>query len=147
METISAVLSSINKIALLSLEGSGMVGIPGFSRRLFEALASEQINVILITQGSSEHSICVGIEEALHEKAKQAVDNAFAYEIESGSVEPLVVERDLAIVALVGDNMKSHPGISGKMFGAIGQKWCERAGDCTGFIRKKYFSSDLNAQM
>lgn len=114
-------ISSINKIALLSLEGSGMVGIPGFSRRLFESLANDTINVILITQGSSEHSICVGIDEALADKAKLAVDKTFAYEIETGRVEPLRVEMGLAIVALVGDNMKSHPGISGKMFGAIGR--------------------------
>ncbi|WP_207514935.1 bifunctional aspartate kinase/homoserine dehydrogenase I [Longitalea luteola] len=114
-------ISSINKIALLSLEGSGMVGIPGFSRRLFESLANDFINVILITQGSSEHSICVGIDEALADKAKLAVDKTFAYEIEMGRVEPLRVEKGLAIVALVGDNMKSHPGISGKMFGAIGR--------------------------
>jgi len=114
-------ITSINRIALLSLEGSGMVGIPGFSRRLFEALANEHINVILITQGSSEHSICVGIDAALAAKARRAVDNAFSWEIETGKVEPLAVEKDLAIVALVGDNMKSHPGISGKMFGAIGR--------------------------
>src|SRR5687768_5109576 len=114
-------ISSINKIALLSLEGSGMVGIPGFSRRLFESLANDFINVILITQGSSEHSICVGIDESLADKAKLAVDKTFAHEIETGRVEPLRVERGLAIVALVGDNMKSHPGISGKMFGAIGR--------------------------
>ena len=114
-------ISSINKICLLSLEGSGMVGIPGFSRRLFESLANDFINVILITQGSSEHSICVGIDEALADKAKLAVDKTFAHEIETGRVEPLRVEKGLAIVALVGDNMKSHPGISGKMFGAIGR--------------------------
>lgn len=114
-------ISSINKIALLSLEGSGMVGIPGFSRRLFESLANDLINVILITQGSSEHSICVGIDEALADKAKLAVDKTFSHEIETGRVEPLRVEKGLAIVALVGDNMKSHPGISGKMFGAIGR--------------------------
>ncbi len=114
-------ISSIGKIALLSLEGSGMVGIPGFSRRLFESLANDFINVILITQGSSEHSICVGIDEALADKAKVAVDKTFAYEIETGRVEPLRIEKGLAIVALVGDNMKSHPGISGKMFGAIGR--------------------------
>jgi aspartokinase/homoserine dehydrogenase 1 len=114
-------ISSINKIVLLSLEGSGMVGIPGFSKRLFEALANEKINVILITQGSSEHSICVGIAEASISEAKKAVDNAFAYEIETKKVEPLVIEQDLAIVALVGDNMKSHPGTSGKMFGALGR--------------------------
>lgn len=114
-------ITSINKIALLSLEGPGMVGVPGFSKRLFEALAAEQINVILITQGSSEHSICVGIDEATLADAKAAVDSAFAWEIETGKVDPLVVEPGLSIVALVGDNMKSHPGVSGKMFGAIGR--------------------------
>ena len=63
-------ISSINKINLLSLEGSGMAGVPGFSKRLFETLANEQINVILITQSSSEHSICVGIEDSLCRKSK-----------------------------------------------------------------------------
>ena len=63
-------ISSINNVSLLSLEGSGMVGIPGFSKRLFEALSNEKINVILITQSSSEHSICVGIEEINADKAK-----------------------------------------------------------------------------
>ncbi len=114
-------ISSVARIALLSLEGSGMVGIPGFSKRLFEALSGEKINVILITQGSSEHSICVGIDEANAVRAKHAVDQAFDNEIQTGKVEPLFVENDLTIVALVGDNMKSHPGISGKMFGALGK--------------------------
>jgi aspartokinase/homoserine dehydrogenase 1 len=114
-------ISSINHIALLSLEGSGMVGVPGFSKRLFEALSSASVNVILITQGSSEHSICVGIEAVNAERAKQIIDLAFAGEIAMQRVEPLIVEKDLSIVALVGDHMKSHPGISGKMFGALGK--------------------------
>lgn len=114
-------ISSINKISLLSLEGSGMVGIPGFSKRLFEALANESVNVILITQSSSEHSICVGINEAETAKAKRAIDHAFSFEIQSGKVEPLKVEKGLSIVALVGEQMKSHPGISGKMFGVLGR--------------------------
>jgi aspartokinase/homoserine dehydrogenase 1 len=114
-------ISSINSIALLSLEGSGMVGIPGFSKRLFEALAEKKINVILITQSSSEHSICVGIDAVMAETARKIIDEAFAYEIETKKVDPIVVEKDLAIVALVGDNMKSHPGISGKMFGNLGR--------------------------
>jgi aspartokinase/homoserine dehydrogenase 1 len=114
-------ISSINNLALLSLEGSGMVGIPGFSKRLFEALSNEKINVILITQSSSEHSICVGIEEINADQAKEVVDKAFDYEIDIEKVDPLVVEKDLAIVALVGDNMKNHPGISGKMFGVLGR--------------------------
>lgn len=114
-------ISSVNEIVLLSLEGSGMIGIPGFSKRLFEALSQEKINVILITQGSSEHSICVGIDQANATLAKQSIDKAFLHEIETGKVEPLVTEADLSIIALVGDNMKNHPGISGKMFGALGR--------------------------
>lgn len=114
-------ISSINDLVLLSLEGSGMVGIPGFSKRLFESLANEQVNVILITQGSSEHSICVGVDAACADKAKLAVDNAFEYEIAAGKVDPLSIEKDLSIVALVGDNMKNHSGISGKMFSALGR--------------------------
>lgn len=98
-----------------------MVGIPGFSKRLFESLANEQVNVILITQSSSEHSICVGINEADTLKAKRAVDAVFSYEIQTGKVDPLTVETNLAIVALVGEQMKSHPGVSGKMFGALGR--------------------------
>ncbi len=114
-------ISSINSVALISLEGSGMVGIPGFSKRLFEALSNERINVILITQSSSEHSICVGIEESNADKAKSAIDEAFSHEIEIKKVDPLVVEKGLAIVALVGDNMKNHTGISGRMFGVMGR--------------------------
>ncbi|KAF0240558.1 MAG: bifunctional aspartokinase / homoserine dehydrogenase [Chitinophagaceae bacterium] len=114
-------ISSINSISLLSLEGSGMVGIPGFSKRLFETLAGKNINVILITQSSSEHSICVGISEIDSFVAQSAIDAAFAYEIETGKVDPVKVETGLSIVALVGEQMKSHPGISGKMFGVLGK--------------------------
>jgi aspartokinase/homoserine dehydrogenase 1 len=114
-------ISSINHIALISLEGSGMIGIPGFSKRLFEALSNEKINVILITQSSSEHSICVGIDAGLADKAKQAVDGAFANEIALQKVEPLKMEAALSIVALVGENMKNHTGVSGRLFGALGR--------------------------
>jgi aspartokinase/homoserine dehydrogenase 1 len=114
-------ISGINHIALLSLEGSGMIGIPGFSKRLFETLSDNQVNVVLITQASSEHSICVGVEEGASMKAKKAVDRCFSMEIERKLVNPLIVEKGLAVVALVGDNMKSHTGVSGKMFGALGR--------------------------
>lgn len=114
-------ISSINAVALLSLEGSGMVGIPGFSKRLFEALASEKVNVILITQSSSEHSICVAVNTTDADKAKVAVDAAFEIEIAQGRLEALKIEQGQSIIALVGDKMKSHPGISGRMFGALGR--------------------------
>ena len=113
-------ISSIDRISVLNLEGSGMVGIPGFSKRLFDALSRAQINVILITQSSSEHSICVAIEESCGRAAKQIVDREFENEIAVGKIEPLRVENGFSILALVGDNMKNHPGISGKMFAALG---------------------------
>lgn len=113
-------ITSIDKIAILSLEGSGMVGIPGFSKRLFDALSRAQINVILITQSSSEHSICVAVEDKFSEPAKRIVDAEFEYEIAVGKIEPLQIENNLSILALVGDNMRHHTGISGKMFHALG---------------------------
>lgn len=113
-------ISSIDQIAVLSLEGSGMVGIPGFSKRLFEALSKSQINVILITQSSSEHSICVAIDEKFSSTAKTAVDAEFENEIAVGKIEPLKVDSGFSILALVGDNMKAHTGVSGKMFTTLG---------------------------
>ena len=113
-------ISSIDKISVLSLEGSGMVGIPGFSKRLFDALSRAKINVVLITQSSSEHSICAAVEEKSGELAKEVVDGEFEYEINVGKIDPLRVETGLSILALVGDNMKAHTGISGKMFSALG---------------------------
>ena len=113
-------ITSIDEITVLSLEGSGMVGIPGFSKRLFDALSRAAINVILITQSSSEHSICVAIEQKCSEIAKLAVDLEFEHEINVGKIEPLKVESDFSILALVGDNMKAHTGVSGKMFTTLG---------------------------
>lgn len=114
-------ISSINAIAVLSLEGSGMIGIPGFSKRLFEALANANINVVLITQSSSEHSICVAVNTSDAIKAKEVVDSTFEIEIAQAKVEPLKVETEHSVIALVGDKMKSHPGISGRMFDALGR--------------------------
>lgn len=114
-------ISNISNIALLTLQGSGMIGIPGFSKRLFETLSQEKINVILITQASSEHSICLGIDEVEAEKAKTAIDATFENEIELHKIDPIIVEKELSIIALVGDNMKNHQGISGKMFSSLGK--------------------------
>tara|TARA_R110001583_G_scaffold179425_1_gene336228 strand:- start:2566 stop:5010 length:2445 start_codon:yes stop_codon:yes gene_type:complete len=114
-------ISHIENMALITLEGSGMIGISGISKRLFEALSLEKISVSLITQASSEHSICFAISNDDAEKAKNAIDAEFSYEIEQHKIEPLIVEKNNAIIALVGDNMKSHQGISGKMFSTLGK--------------------------
>ena len=114
-------ISNIDGIALITLQGSGMIGIPGFSKRLFETLSQEKINIILITQASSEHSICIGINEQDVNKAKTAIDGAFENEIALGKIDPLITENGLSIIALVGDKMKNHQGISGKMFSTLGR--------------------------
>ncbi|WP_289046428.1 bifunctional aspartate kinase/homoserine dehydrogenase I [uncultured Olleya sp.] len=114
-------ISHIDKVALFTLEGSGMVGIPGFSKRLFETLASEKINIIFITQASSEHSICFGIDEGNAETAEFAINNTFENEISLHKINPIIVEKGLSIIALIGDNMKSHQGISGKLFSTLGK--------------------------
>ena len=120
-ETLVKGISHIDHVSLITLEGNSMIGIPGFSKRLFEALSQEKINVTLITQASSEHSICIGIHDVDAARAKESVDEAFAYEIALGKVAPLLVESGLAIIALVGDQMKNHQGISGRMFSTLGK--------------------------
>ena len=114
-------ISCIENIALFNLSGSSMVGIPYFSYRLFDALAQAKVSVILITQASSEHSICVAIDLEDVETAKSAIENAFALEFREKMLDPLYVETDLAIVALVSSQMKNQIGLSGKMFSVLGQ--------------------------
>jgi aspartokinase/homoserine dehydrogenase 1 len=114
-------ISFIENITLITLEGSGMVGIPGFSKRLFEVLSLHEINIILITQASSELSICIGIEDKDAAKAKKLIDEVFEYEIHQQKVNAVVLEQGLCIIALVGDNMKNHQGLSGQMFSSLGK--------------------------
>ena len=113
-------ISHIQEISLLTLEGSGMIGSPGFSKKLFDVLSLNNINIIMITQASSEHSICVGIKEDECDRAEKIIEEEFNFEIINNIIKPLKTERNLAIIALVGDKMKNHQGISGKMFSVFG---------------------------
>ena len=114
-------ISHIDNIALLTLEGPGMVGVSGSSKRLFEVLSHENINVIFITQASSEHSICIGILNSDAELAEIAINKAFEIEIAQNKIDPCIVENNLCIIALVGENMKNHQGLSGRMFSTLGK--------------------------
>ena len=114
-------ISNSDDIALISLEGSGMVGIPGFSARLFDALSKADINIILITQASSVHSMCIAISAKDAEKAKEAADTCFAYEISLGKINPLKVEKGFSIVCLVGDGIINQCGSTGRMLAALGR--------------------------
>lgn len=114
-------ISNSDKIALISLEGSGMVGVPGFSARLFESLSRSGISIILITQASSVNTMCVAISEKDAAKAKEAADSCFAYEISLGKLNPLKVEKGFSIVCLVGDDIMSQCGTTGRMLAALGR--------------------------
>nr|MBC7611540.1 bifunctional aspartate kinase/homoserine dehydrogenase I [Pseudopedobacter sp.] len=114
-------ISSVDHISIINIEGSGMVGKAGFSGRLFSLLSQEQVNVVLITQSSSEHSITFAVnpDEAL--KAKILIEQEFELELHAGKLEPVKIETNLSILAIVGENMKKTPGISGKLFNALGR--------------------------
>lgn len=114
-------ISSIKDISLLTLSGSSMVGIPKFSYRLFKALSEAKINVILITQASSEHTISVGIDLKDYKRGAKALNLEFEEEIRSHKINPVEVEKDLSIIALVGSNMKNQVGVSGQMFNVLGK--------------------------
>ncbi len=113
-------ITSIENIALINLEGAGMIGVPGTAHRLFGALREEGISVILISQGSSEHSICCAIPGAEAERAARVVTQAFDREVKEGQIQSIQIDRDLAILAMVGDGMAGLPGVSGKVFNALG---------------------------
>lgn len=114
-------ISSISEISLLTLQGSGLFGVPGIAGRLFGALAHAGINIILITQGSSEHSISFAVQPKNAKRAKKKVDTEFEYEISGSSIDPIKVEDDLSVVAIIGENMRYQPGISGRLFRALGK--------------------------
>ncbi len=114
-------ISSMNNISLLNVQGSGLVGVVGVSMRLFSSLASEKINVILISQASSEHSICIAVESGVAKLAKKLLEKEFSHEIREALIDEVSVETDLSILAIVGDSMQHHPGSSGRMFNALGK--------------------------
>ena len=113
-------ITSIDKVALVNLEGAGMIGVPGTAHRLFGALREEDISVILISQGSSEHSICCAIPAAQAARATQVLERAFARELADGQIQSVDVTGELAILAVVGDGMAGMPGVAGKVFNALG---------------------------
>ena len=113
-------ITSITDLRLLTLRGLNMVGVPGIAERLFRALASHRVNVILISQASSEHTICFAVSDADAAAAIQAVNQEFRFELQH-QLTALDERQNQAIIAVVGDGMKGRPGVSGKVFGALGR--------------------------
>jgi bifunctional aspartokinase / homoserine dehydrogenase 1 len=114
-------ISSIDKVSLINLQGSGLIGVAGISGRLFSTLAKSKISVILISQASSEHSICFAVEPANADRAKLVIEEEFARELEQKQIEGVQVENDLSIISAVGEGMRQHTGVSGRLFSALGK--------------------------
>ncbi len=114
-------ISSINDTALITITGLGMVGVIGVNKRIFSALADSGISVFIVSQASSENSTSIGVRTQDAPLSQKVLSQEFAKEIEMGSINPIIVEYDLATIAVVGQNMKHVPGIAGKFFGALGR--------------------------
>ena len=113
-------ITTIDRIALLNLEGAGMIGVPGTAHRLFGALREEGISVILISQGSSEHSICFAVPQVEAERAERVVGRAFDPELREGQIQSVEVDEGCSILAVVGDGMAGAHGVAAKVFQALG---------------------------
>lgn len=114
-------ISSIQAVSLVNVQGSTLVGNSGFSGRLFSLLSREQINIILITQASSEHSITFAILPSDVERAREALNVEFEMELQAHKIDPFQIVNELSIVAIVGENMKHTTGMSGDLFHALGR--------------------------
>lgn len=114
-------ISSMSNISIVTVQGAGLMDSVGASSRVFKALAEAKVNILLISQASSEHSICLAIKTHEAHAAKEAVEKEFYYEIKSGEMDQVILLHNLATVAVVGENMKSNPGASGRMFRALGR--------------------------
>ena len=130
-------ISSVNDVSLVSVQGSGMIGVTGISARLFACLANNHINIILITQASSEHSITFAVAPGEGIIAKAVIEEEFQFEIEAKRIDRVKVIQELSVVAIIGENMMKTPGIAGKMFSALGKNGINVAAIAQG-------SSELN---
>ena len=135
-------ITTVSEVAMLNVWGGGMVGISGVSARLFGALANENVNIILISQASSEHSICFAVKPDDADKAKKALEIEFASELKEGSIYRVEVTHGLSIIAAVGENMYQSSGLAAKFFTALGKNGINIRGGCTGIISVKYLGSN-----
>ncbi len=114
-------LSSLSEVSLVTVSGTGIQGVPGTAARIFNALAKNKINVILITQASSEHSICFAVLESKASLAEEVINQEFEIEINKNIIQKANIENNISVLAVVGEAMKEQPGIAGKIFSALGR--------------------------
>jgi aspartokinase/homoserine dehydrogenase 1 len=146
-------ISSIDDVTLVNLQGNGMIGVAGVSAKLFGILAENKISVILISQASSEHSICFAIDPKAAENVKAILEEGFKNEIKNGDIDGVNIQFNLSIIAVVGEGMKSSTGTSGKLFSVLGKNGINVIATAQGsselnisvVIKKKDISKALNA--
>ena len=114
-------IASIPGISLVNIEGGGMMGIPGFAARIFSVLAREGINIIMISQASSEHTICLVFRTEEGERALTALNHELALELDTRRIERFQLMQDLLVVSVIGENMAGTPGIAGRLFSSLGK--------------------------
>src|SRR5262252_3432092 len=112
-------LTLAHHLALVNVEGTGMIGVPGTAERVFAALRAAQVSVVMISQGSSEHSICSVVRSAQAQAARAALEGAFARELAAGQISGVQVTRDIAVLAAVGNRMAGVPGTAARLFDAL----------------------------
>ena len=145
-------ISSINDTALITVTGLGMVGVIGVNYRIFKALAKNGISVFMVSQASSENSTSIGVRNQDAELACEVLNEEFSKEIEMGEISPVCAEKNLATIAIVGENMKKTPGIAGKLFGTLGRNGisviaCAQGASETNIsfvVEEKYLRKSLN---
>lgn len=145
-------ISSIDNLALVNLQGAGMIGVAGVSARLFAALARHQISVVLISQASSEHTICFAIDPKFADRVRQILEAEFANDIQQGHIEGVEIQHDLSVIAVVGERMRRHTGVSGRLFSVLGKNGINIVATAQGsselnisvVIEKKDLSKALN---
>jgi bifunctional aspartokinase / homoserine dehydrogenase 1 len=119
-DTLAKGITTVDGLSLLTLRGPGMVGVPGIAERLFRTLAARRVNVILISQASSEHTICFAVRSGDANRGVEAIEQEFRHEVDD---QLMMVDHrpDQAILAVVGEGMKGRPGIAGKLFDSLGR--------------------------
>ena len=145
-------ISSINDTSLITVTGLGMVGVIGVNYRIFKALAKNGISVFMVSQASSENSTSIGVRNQDAELACEVLNEEFAKEIQMGEISPVSAEKNLATIAIVGENMKKTPGIAGKLFGTLGRNGisviaCAQGASETNIsfvVEEKYLKKSLN---
>ena len=121
-KTVITGIACIDNVGLINVEGGGMIGIPGIAAHILDEIANAKLNIIMISQASSEHSICLVLKEKEAEKAQGILKKTLKYELKTKKIQSVELKKNMVVIAIIGENMRGTPGISGNLFRALGEK-------------------------